>query len=236
MSGRIEDRNMPAKAGYEVQESNVQGDNLQGERVTENIYLCPDGKYRWAYEYHMLSNPTILITVWKVLALSFGIVMLFTLLVSLGDIMRYGWEDFSGFFGGMLLLLLFLMALGVVAYIIVAAVYGWKYMVLFEMDENRVVHTQMQKQVKRSEAIGLLTALVGAASGNLTTMGIGMISSARTTSISSFEKVKKVKGSRMFHTIKVNELLEHNQVYAEEPDYDFVYNWIATHCPNAKIR
>ena len=40
---------------------------LEGKKVSENIYLCPDGVYRWIYEFPMAKNPTILITVWKVL-------------------------------------------------------------------------------------------------------------------------------------------------------------------------
>ena len=30
------------------------------QKVTENILLCPDGKYRWVYEFEMLKNPTLL--------------------------------------------------------------------------------------------------------------------------------------------------------------------------------
>ncbi|MBQ9614086.1 MAG: hypothetical protein IJV14_16465 [Lachnospiraceae bacterium] len=54
-----------------------------GRKVTENIYLCPDGKYRWTYELQMLKNPTILITILKVILLSFGIVMAFLILINL---------------------------------------------------------------------------------------------------------------------------------------------------------
>lgn len=40
------------------------------------VKLYPDGKYRWVYEVPMLKNPTILIDVFKVLGISFGIVWL----------------------------------------------------------------------------------------------------------------------------------------------------------------
>jgi hypothetical protein len=50
-------------------------EDIKGQRVTENIYLCPDGAYRWVYEFDMIKNPTILITVWKVLLMSFAIVI-----------------------------------------------------------------------------------------------------------------------------------------------------------------
>ena len=55
----------------------------KSEPVTENIWLCPDGVYRWTYEMDMLRNPTIMISVWKVLGISFGVVFLFDLIVSL---------------------------------------------------------------------------------------------------------------------------------------------------------
>lgn len=51
-------------------------ERLSGKKVTENIYLCPDGKYRWYYEFPMMKNPTLLFTIWKVLGISFGIVYL----------------------------------------------------------------------------------------------------------------------------------------------------------------
>ena len=36
----------------------------------------------------------------------------------------------------------------VLSYIILAALYGWKYVVLFEMDETGITHIQLPKQVK----------------------------------------------------------------------------------------
>ena len=48
---------------------------IEGQKVTQNIYLCPDGMYRWFYEFDMIRNPTILFTVWKVMFMAFAIVM-----------------------------------------------------------------------------------------------------------------------------------------------------------------
>ena len=130
----------------------------------------------------------------------------------------------------------FFLVLGVVAYIILAWMYGWKYIVLFEMDENEIAHIQMPKQFKKAEAIGWLTALAGLASGNLTTIGIGINSAVRNSMTSEFKNVKEVRSLKRQHVIKVNQLLNHNQVYAEEADFDFVLEYITKHCVNAKIR
>ena len=210
-------------------------EKIQGQRVTENIYLCPDGKYRWYYEFPMMKNPTLLFTVWKVLGLAFFIVWLFIFLISLGDAVNYGFGSVLKFTGAFLLLFLFFMGLGLIAYIFLAAVYGWKYIVLFEMDEKEVVHIQMPKQFDKAQAVGWLTALAGLAGKSLPAMGAGMLAASKNSSTSVFADVKEVKGVRQQHTIRVNQMLNRNQVYADDPDYDFVWNFITGRCPQAKI-
>ncbi len=211
-------------------------EDIEGQKVSENIYLCSDGKYRWIYEYDMLRNPALLITIWKVLGLSFGIVILFLMLINLldGSFRYWDAETAFGFFRGFLLLLLFMLALGVVAYLILAASYGWKYMVLFTMDEQGVEHRQMAKQFKKAQAWGWLTAAAGALSGNISRVGTGILAATRDSSVSTFKKVSLVRSVRRRHTIYVNQGLFHNQVYAETPDFDFVRDYIIHRCVNAK--
>ena len=92
----------------------------------------------------------------------------------------------------------------------------------------------MPKTVKKAEAIGLITALVGLAAKNPTTVGAGMLSASRSTSTSVFANVRRVKARRRMNLIKVNQLLFKNQVYVPDEDYDFVYDYIKSHCPKAK--
>ena len=198
---------------------------VSGTRVTENVYFCPDGKYRWNYEFNMLTNPAILITTLKVMALSFGIVALLIIIFSGGI---SGWTD-SDDLKIIVILILVLAVISVLAYLIVAAMYGWKYQVLFEMDEAGVNHIQMKSQFKKAEAMGWLVALAGAAAGRPTVAGAGMLSATRSSMYTKFSAVRKVKGNRGRHTIYVNELLSRNQVYAEDADFDFVLNYIKSH-------
>lgn len=211
-------------------------EGITGERITENIWLCPDGKYRWAYEFSMLKNPVILFTVWKVLLLSTAIIWAFMMIVNLLDGSMYGIEGFLGVTGMVVMIGLFMCLLGVVAYFILAGIYGWKYMVLFEMNEKEVVHIHMPKQFEKAQAIGWVTALAGLLAGNITAIGTGTLAASRSIMTSEFEHVKSVSGKRGMHTIYVNQTLDHNQVYAEDADYDFVWNYITARCRNAKIR
>ena len=125
--------------------------------------------------------------------------------------------------------------LGPIAYIIVACIYGWKYIVLFEMDETGVSHNQMPKQFEKAQGLAWLTTMAGLLTGNFTTAGAGMLASAKSSSTSTFKSVKKVVRQKRYNLIKVNELLEKNQIYAEDADYDFVWNFICARCPDAKI-
>lgn len=211
---------------------------IAGKRVTENIYLCPDGKYRWVYEYKMLKNPTILITVMKVLLLSFAIVIGFMALVNLisGDFRYWTSSDFLSFSRAFLILLLVFLALGVVSYFILAGIYGWTYQVLLTMDEDGVEMKQMQKAFRRSQAIGWLTAAAGVATGNIGRVGTGILAATKNSSTSVFQHVRKVKSVRRRDVIYVNQLLEHNQIYAEDEDFDFVEKFIKDRCPKAKMK
>lgn len=115
-----------------------------------------------------------------------------------------------------------------------AIIYKGKYIVLFEMDENEISHTQEPEQFKKAQKLGKITAAVGAGRGSFAAAGAGMLAASKQASISVYSKVRKVKPSRRFHVIKVNELIEKNQIYVTNEDFDFVYNFIKSRCVNAK--
>lgn len=196
----------------------------------KEVRLCSDGKYRWVYEMNMLKNPTIFFTVLKVMMISLGIVWLFGLVIGIGNMsLDYFlfWTKLTGIMIGIFFVLT------IIGVLITAAVLG-KYVVLFEMDEKEVTHIQMPRQVKKAEVIGLITALVGAMAKSPTTIGAGVLATAKTKSTSEFVNVRRVKARRRFNLIKVNQLLDKNQVYVADEDFVFVYNFIKSRCINAK--
>lgn len=204
-------------------------ETTKGQKVTENIYLGTDGKYHWYYEFKMYRNPTILFTVFKVLGLSFFIVYLFVVSLTACDGGSRVWSEivevtvvFAAIMAGVLVL-------GTISYLILAAINGGKYCVLFEMDENGVTHTQMPKQFKKAEAMSTILILAGVAKGNVGRVGQGMMIRGHQSLSSSWKTVRSVSINRHLNTIKVNELLNKNQVYAEDADFDFVANYIVEH-------
>lgn len=207
-----------------------------GEKVTENIYLCPDGVYRWFYELDMLKNPTILITVWKVLGISFGVVALFILIVDLFQGVIQSISDILPALKVILILVPAFLVISIISYLILAWTFGWKYIVLFEMTEEYVKHIPTPKQFEKAQALNWLTVVVGAMSHNPTVMGAGMLAGAKSASTSIFKDVEFIRVRRKRNTIHVDQLLDKNQVYAEDADFDFVEKFIKDRCVKAKIK
>ncbi|MCR4744869.1 MAG: zinc ribbon domain-containing protein [Lachnospiraceae bacterium] len=219
----------PAEQGNYNRRQNGQ---IVGEYVSPNIVLGPDGYYRWYYEMNMISNPTLLITVMKALLLTVGITCALVLIIGLAT--GGGLDSIKGMLVCFAIITPIFLIIGAIAYLIVAAMNGGKYMVLFEMNEEGVIHNQMPSQFKKAQAIGWLGMLVGSATGNLTMVGQGLVTASKYSTSSSFRNVTSVKVNRSRNTIYVNEVLTKNQVYAQNEDFPFVEKFIFDHCPGAK--
>ena len=196
--------------------------------TSKNIKYCPDGKYRWVYELNMYRNPSILFVVVKIFGFLLAIPIYFMLVhpLLLGDTWEHIWDNakYATICFGIFFLCVFL------GYYMVAAMYGGIYVVEFEMDDKGILHTQ-KEGVKKAKTLGWLTVLIGLFAKRPGTVGIGLSAANRTSSYSDFTSVRNVKRYRRRHLIKVNELLYKNQVYAEDEDFDFVYDYIRTRCP-----
>ena len=204
-----------------------------GSDVGERVKLYPDGKYRWVYEVPMLTNPSILFDVYKVLGISFFIVWLFGVVVLCCD-GEMTLENLWGSTFGFLIVLGVLCVIGVIAYVIVAWCYGWKYVVLFTMDEREVIHQQMPRQMKKAVVLGALTSLMGLATGKPGMVGAGLLAASKNKLSSTLADVSKLVPRRWMNMIKVNQLLNKNRVYVPDEDFDFVYQFLCQHCPKAK--
>ena len=208
--------------------------NYEGSRVA----LCKDGKYRWTYEFDMLKNPSIIVVVYKI----FGVLLSIPFIINVIALARTGelqkeWNDrlWSGSNPKVWLVVMAVFAVIIlVSYLVVAWMYGGKYIVHFTMDEEGIIHEMEAAQYERTKKLGILTAIVGILSKKPSTVGTGMIVASRSSSTSSFDRVRHIRPRRALQLIKVNQLLERNQVYTQKEDFDFVLDYIRQHCPNTK--
>lgn len=202
---------------------------------TNTLTPDEDGKYRWTYEMSLLKNPTIFMLIWKIFFLILLGILGFMMIIDAIE-----WDDFFPdrllnnlkFMGIFLVGMTVLVAVG---YLIYAGMMGWKYIVEFEMDEKGVNHRQIEWQAEKARKIVKKTTMAGALTGNYTTMGVGM-NAQRTEMYTEFANVKKVIAYPHRKVIKVNALFNHNQVYVRKEDFEFVNNYIAKRCVNAKIK
>lgn len=202
------------------------------QKVTENIFLGKDGKYHWYYEFKMLKNPTILKLLWKIFFWIFVGIWVFMCILEIcnGDLLH--WLKSSWVF---LLVMAGFEVLVALGYFIYAAVQGFRYCVIFDMNWEGVTHTQMPKQFRRAQALSLLTILAGAAGGKPGVVGTGILSATKQSMRSTWSSVRSVEIDRKREVIKVNERMNRNQVYAKQEDFEFVENFIRSHVP-AKCR
>ena len=161
---------------------------LSNQLVSPGLTMGGDGTLRWIYEMNMWKNPTLVITIWKVLLLTSLVPALFVFFLTLSDGL-----------GTAILVFLKIMAIvaGIVtglmllAYPFVAMINGGKYCVIFEMDDKSVKHIQMQKQFQKSQVLSMVVVLAGVMTGNIRATAAGMLAGSKQSSLSSFEKVNQ---------------------------------------------
>jgi len=202
------------------------------QQVSPGIIKGEDDILRWVYEMNMWKNPTLVITIGKVLLLAALVPALLTFFLTLSDglgvaiLMSCQIMAIVAVFVGPLMLL---------AYPLVALINGGKYCVIFEMDENSIKHIQMQSQYQKNQVLQMLVVLGGAMAGNVQTTAAGMLAGSKQSLLSSFDKVKTITVNEKRHVIYVNEKLTRNQVYANPEDFGFVRDYLISHCKNAKV-
>lgn len=199
------------------------------------VRLCTDGKYRWTYPMSMLKNPVLFFTLFKVMGGILGVILISFILLSHWDNIVDG--HFEVILSDLRIvgyIMLGCLVITIIAYLIVASMYGWNYIIMFTMDEKGVLHEQIPAQKEIARKIGKSVAVSGAITLNPARIGQGLLVANHTSLASNFKLVRKVKPLRKWNTIKLSEPFSKNQVYCDKEDFDFLLNFIREHCPKLK--
>ena len=157
------------------------------EDIKNGIQLCPDGKYRWAYEVNMYRNPTIFYVIANFFLICYLVcVVLFTVInFCLDEEVLSSILMLTGVF-------LFLFLITIPAYLAIAAIMGGTYAALFVMDEKGIEHHQMPRKVKKFELLSAIAGMAAFAKGDFASAGLAINMSTAQTTKSEFKKINSV--------------------------------------------
>ena len=192
--------------------------------LSPNIERGKDRKYRWIYELNLYKNFTVLYTVWLVLGISFGLVLIVAFIASKSVKVLIIFA----------LLFVAIVIISIIAYLLYAAFHGGKYVILFEMGPKEVVHIVAPKDFSKDKKLATGMGVVGALTGNLSLIGQSLYQSNAKSMTSVYKSVSKVKSVRRRNVIYVSETLNKNQIYVPSEDFDFVDEFIRSHVEEAK--
>ncbi len=200
------------------------------DQTADKVTLCLDGKYRWVYEMSLIRNATIPLLMLKVLLITIVIIEIIFLIIAVAE-----GEDIAEFFVSSLqtigVVFLILIPVGILGYLLYSWQMGWYYCVVFEMDENGVLHAQQENQVKKAGLLTDIAILAGLVAGNPTTVGSALLAKTNNSMYTDFGDVIRLKAVKERNVIYIN----NNQVYVRDEDFDFVWNYIKDHSPETRL-
>ena len=198
----------------------------------ERVQLCEDGKYRWIYKMSALKNPSMMIRMGKIMGVTLLVVYIVAQLASL---IGEGEKPFLYTVKMLMPAVGIILAAYVVSYLLWVLLCGGTYVCAFEMDDTGILHAQGQNKTEKQKLIEQMTVLLGAASPVIGVLGGGLMAAANSSWKSNFFAVTSLKAKRRYNAIYLNEPGCKNIIYADDRDFDFVWNYIKARCDKAKI-
>lgn len=214
-----------------VPERGGMGKTEETKQAAPGVYICSDGKMRWAYDYNAWASPDRFLKLVRILlcVTVMAAAVCFLLTVSSGF-------KQSGIFA------LQVLGYGAAASLVLSAA-GWaasassgggKYCVVFEMDEKGVNRVDMRSEYKRTEALAMLGVVEQDGPG---TAPLGVMAASKKSLYSEFRRVRCLRVRRKSHTIVMEARRAPNEIYAGREQFDFVLDYIRAHCkPDVKVK
>lgn len=194
----------------------------------------PGSAYHWIYERNMFRYPgdalrsvfKAFTIVWIICYLLIGIIFLCS------DGAKVLWSITKVY----LLVYPGVLLVSYIGYLIVALIHGGKYRVAFDMDERQIVHRQINKRTSDSDVVGwmgLLGAVALMAGGSTNGAALrGLWANSKIVSTTKYKDVKSITATKKHNHIRLNVQADHNDIFVSDTGFDFVLNFLTTHCPN----
>ena len=199
-----------------------------------SIVKDENGTYHWIYSSSMWNNYSMI----RPVLLVFGVCFFLILALILVAFFQSGRD--TGELTGILLIylgiVLLVLLISVLSYVLVAALYGGKYVALYEMDSKGISHYQPTSQAEKEKAIGLFTAAAGLIGGNPGISIAGLTAGSRLVVQAEFAKVLSLKIIPDKEEIRVHSFMTWHTVHVYRENFDFVADYMTKYCTKAKIK
>lgn len=201
---------------------------MDDSRVSHDFRLCDDGVYRWVYEYDLWKNHTVILEIEKFFFLACMGIMVIQGLIEIPQ---------KGFIKALIsaaqeagILLGIMSVLLVISYPIYCLLSNGKYCVLFEMDDKGIMHTRMEKKVKREDLVEWLWTANEILDSRLLSTSLSIATASEASMETVFSEVRKMSVLEKGKTITLVCRITRNQVYVPAEKFEFVKKYILERC------
>lgn len=140
-------------------------------------------KIQWEIKVPIFRNIVILKDLGIALGIPFGILIIFLLIVSGGDVSADG----IGY------PLIFIGVFFVTTFLFIMLIYGSKYDAGYVVDNKGILNYTQKNQAKRNKIINTMAIIVGLLSGKPSAAGAGVLAASRQSVLLKWKSIKKVK-------------------------------------------
>ncbi len=193
--------------------------------------------YNWIYKLDMAGNRSLFRLICRIMVIITAVPVGFVILLVLKDIL-FGSPDWT-FIGEILLMLVGIIIVVALitqgCYYMLSKSYKGTYVMLFSMNDEGVTFTQTDDQQQINRWIGMFSSVASAASHSASFASGSFITAGSGRVTTRFVRVRKIQVCRSDNLINVSTLLTRNLVYADDEDFDFVKDYIISHCPKAQV-
>ncbi len=184
----------------------------------------------WEIDIGILNNMGVMGEVFKVLAIAASIPFLLVVGLWAAD----GFPQIIDIGDAKYFIILIIVTLVLTALVIILT--GNKYSIRYELGPQGVKFISLPKQQIKNKNIAKLLMFFGAAKGSHTSVGVGMIASARQNMYTDWRKVRKIIYQKRRRTIalKCSDMTK-NILFCSQENADEVFNAVSYYCSKARI-
>lgn len=200
----------------------------------KRVTAKPDQTYIWTYDMNLFKDPSVFITVCKIVVacMLLPYMLVFTLALFEGNLKR----DFLALTQPFIYIILFMVILVAFSYYLVyIPLHGNHYIIIYDLTPTTITFIESKKDTKQNEIASSIGVIIGLLAGNPTTAGANLLALSKSEMTTSFDQVTKIIIYKHQHMKLISNDLTRNLICYHKDDQTFVESYIIDKCTKAKV-